>query len=273
MGKASSAKKVARVARAGGRASGVRQRNLLFPGAIGAVVLVGSLMVVGARLDHTDDAANVSPKIGEHWHSAYGFYICDNFIPTFPAQENQSAVGIHTHADGVIHIHPFSSGGAGENAKLGTFFKDAGIELSDSELKLGDQSWKEGEDKCGDKKGELVVARWKDVQNTTDKPSLIYENFDDLRFRENGEGYTIAFVPEGTIDIPKPPSAANLADLGAADAGQTSADQSTSTTAPGTESTDTTLPVDPNATTVPPDPNATTVPPDPNATTTVPGSP
>ena len=69
MGKASSSKKIARAARAGGRASGVRQRNLMFPAAIGAIVLAGSAMVALAWNDHRDKASSVPPVANQdHWH-------------------------------------------------------------------------------------------------------------------------------------------------------------------------------------------------------------
>ena len=45
MGKASSSKKVARAARAGGRSSGSKQRNLLFPAAIGVIILLGTGLI------------------------------------------------------------------------------------------------------------------------------------------------------------------------------------------------------------------------------------
>lgn len=256
MGKASSSKKVARAARAGGRSSGNKQRNLLFPGVIGLIVLLGTGLIAFAANDRKSEA-NIAPVVNEdHWHAAFGVYICDTFQPAVP--EFESGIGIHTHADGVIHIHPFSSGGSGENATLGAFIEGAGIELSDDELRIGDETWTEGEDQCGDEDGELVVAQWKDVQNTEDKPALIRRDFDDIRFRDDGEGYTIAFVPEGTTDIPKPESAAQLAELGAADAAT-----ATSTSAPeGEQPADetTTTAGDPTATTAPTDATTTTLP-------------
>jgi hypothetical protein len=231
MGKASSSKKVARAARAGGRTSGTRQRNLLFPGVIGLIVILGSGLIAFAANDRKSEA-NIAPVVNEdHWHAAVGIYICDSFLPDTP--EFESPIGIHTHADGVIHIHPFSSGGAGENATLGAYLEGAGIELSDDTLRVGEDEWKEGDDKCGDEDGELVVAQWKDVQSTDEEPALIRRDFNDIRFRDDGEGYTIAFVPEGTTDIPKPESAARLAELGAADA-------ATATSVPGGETTTTT---------------------------------
>lgn len=242
MGKASTSKKIARAARAGGRASGVRQRNLLFPGTITVIVVLGLALVGFSIREHKADADTVPPRAPsgdrpyDHWHAAYGIWVCDQWMPALPTFENTT--GIHTHADGVIHIHPFSEAGAGENATIGTFLEDApDIELTGDKLTVGDESWETGETKCGDENGELVVARWENVQTTEDSPALIYQDFGDVRFREDGEGYTIAFVPEGDKDVPKPESAAELDALGAVD----SADPSgTTTTAPG--ETTTTLP-------------------------------
>lgn len=235
MGKASSAKKVARAARAGGRTSGLRQRNLLFPGVIGLIVVLGVSLIAYAANDRKNDET-VPPVLDDHWHAAYGVFVCDEFRPPIPEFENEE--GIHTHGDGVIHIHPFTANGTGANATLGLFLRDTDIEISNDELRIGDETFKEGDQKCGDKDAEVVVAQWKDVQTTDANPARITSDMDDVRFREDGEGYVIAFVPEGT-DIPKPESADTLAELGAVDAGgttSTSAEGST-TTAPGSETT------------------------------------
>ena len=237
MGKASSSKKVARAARAGGRTAANKQRNLLFPSVIGVIMVLGVALVAFAANDRKSEA-DVPPIIGQHWHAAVGFYICDAFEADLP--EFESRVGIHTHGDGVIHIHPSSSGGAGENATLGEFLEGAGVTLTDTELTIGDNTWNEGDDKCGDEDAELVVAQWKDVESTDDEPALIRRDFDSIRFRDDGEGYTIAFVPEGTTDIPKPESAAQLQALGAADDPTATTDTtagSTDTTVPGATTT------------------------------------
>jgi hypothetical protein len=254
MGKASSSKKIARAARAGGRASGVRQRNLLFPGTIGAIVVLGLALVGFSINEHRADANTIPPlaptggEPGDHWHASYGFWVCGEWkanLPTFP-----STAGIHSHDDGVIHIHPASEAGAGENATMGTFLEDApDVELTDDKLTIGEESWETDETKCGDDKGELVIAQWEDVQNTDDPPALIRDDFTDLRFRKNGEGFTIAFVPEGeTDDIPKPESSSQLAELGAADSENPEGTTST-TAAPGAEGSTTTPTTAPGATT------------------------
>jgi hypothetical protein len=95
------------------------------------------------------------------------------------------------------------------------------VSLSDDELKIGDETWKEGDQQCDGEDAELVVARWEDVSNQDAQPVLLKSGFDRIRFRADGEGYTIAFVPEGETDIPRPPNADRLAQLGAVDAAQT----------------------------------------------------
>jgi len=257
MGKASSAKKVARAARAGGRSAGTRQRNLLFPGAIGAIVILGlGLVTFAANERKTDESVPPVANV-DHWHAAYGIYICGEFQPALP--EFESPNGIHTHGDGVIHIHPFSDAAAGENATLGRFLENAGVELTDDSLTVGDQTWTEGEDQCDGEDAELQVDQWTDVQDEDSNAAEIDDDFGDLRFREDGEGYVIGFVPEDT-DVPKPESASNLEELGAVDTGAAA----TSTTGgPGATTGDTaegsgTTQSGDTATTAPGDGSATT---------------
>ena len=137
MGKASSAKKVARAARAGGRGSrGGQRRSLLFPATITVVCVLGVSLILYARTQ--DEAQALEPGVTDHWHAAYAIDICGSIQP--PLTNDADPNGTHTHGDGVIHIHPFSSGGAGENATLGAFLDGAGIKLTDTQLTVGDQT-------------------------------------------------------------------------------------------------------------------------------------
>jgi hypothetical protein len=240
MGKASSAKKVARAARAGGRRSaGPRQRNLLFPSAIALIVVLGISLITYAANDRKNDTQVPPVANQDHWHSAFGIYICDHFLPAIP--EFESPDGIHTHGDGVIHIHPFTQAAAGDNATLGKFLEGAGIDLSDDELKVDDKTYEDGHNTCGSgdhkKKGHLVVAQWNDVQNTHRNPARITNDINDIKFTEDGQGYVIAFVPDAEdSEIPKPDSASQLAALGARDnssATSTTAGAGGSTTSTG----------------------------------------
>lgn len=245
MGKASSAKKVARAARAGGgRVKGLRQRNLLFPGAISAIVVLGAGLVGYAWNDRQDEASSEPPTIQDHWHASFGVYVCDQFVNA--SSDTQTPLGIHSHGDNVIHVHPHSANATGDNATMGLFLEElakGGFELSNDELTVDGETYTEGggdDDPCD---GELVIAQWKDVQTSDRDPALITRDFEDIRFRDDGEGYTIAFVPEDATDeIPKPESSAQLAELGAADGGDVgptppSEEEGSSTTAPGGSST------------------------------------
>lgn len=239
MGKASSAKKVARAARAGGRVSSGQSRSLLFPGVIALVVILGVALVVYAREDRRDDDLGGVPQLGDHIHQAIGVYACGEFLPDMP--EFDSNVGIHTHADGVIHIHPYSQLGVGANSTLGRYIDDARedggfeIDISDTKLTYLDDTYEEGETECeGVESPELRVAYWADVQFSDDPPEVRTGDFKSLRLTEDGAGITIYFGDPGE-DIPKPPQADQLEELGALDGGQVPDEEGVTTT---TEATD-----------------------------------
>lgn len=63
------------------------------------------------------------PRVGDHWHASYEVVLCGRPEP----QLAYSPGNIHTHGDGVIHIHPATPEEAGSNAHLGRFFASAGI--------------------------------------------------------------------------------------------------------------------------------------------------
>lgn len=241
MGKASSAKKVARAARAGGRVSSGQPRSLLFPGVLALVVVLGVSLVVYARSDRRTTDLGGTPQLGDHIHEALGVYACGAFLENLP--EFESDVGIHTHGDGVMHIHPFSQLGVGANATLGRFLKDASdagvdVSLSDTKLTYLGETYEEGTSKCeGVEDPELRVAYWSDVQNGTADPEVTSGGFQDLRLTQNGGGITIYFG-DPDADIPRPPTADQLAELGAADGGEVpDASGSTTTTAAGETTT------------------------------------
>jgi hypothetical protein len=252
MGKSSS-KKVARAARAGGRSPGARQRNLLFPAVLAFIFLGGSGLVTFAAIDRKGDAT-VPPVVGDHWHSAYGIYVCDEYRPAVETFENPS--GIHTHGDGLFHIHPFTDGNAGESATIGAFLETPGIELSDDELRIPENVLQGGneelviseeEDDCDGEDAELMVAHWETAQSE-ENPALFRTDLDGIRFRADGEVFAIAFVPEDTTEIPMPESVGTLNQVtGALQAPEQGGDQSTTTTpgeGQGGQSTTTTAPGD-----------------------------
>src|SRR4051794_28699673 len=133
MAKTSSSKKVARVARSGASKRRVRERPKLgFALACFVIVVLGTLTVAFARTQRTDSAAaseqpaaakgdpSKGGKAGDHWHVAYGMYVCDHFLPPV-TDAGDDKNGIHTHGDGVIHTHPFNAASSGSNARLKVF--------------------------------------------------------------------------------------------------------------------------------------------------------
>jgi hypothetical protein len=246
MGKASSAKKVARAARAGGRVSSGQPRGLLFPGVLVLIVVLGVSLIVYARNDRSSQDRGAVPQLGDHIHEAFAVNLCGEFLPDIP--EFESPVGIHTHGDGVLHIHPFSELGVGPNATLGRFFQDAreggklDLSISASKFEFGGSTYEEGKTKCkGVERSQLRVAYWSNVGDEASKPVVTTGGFNDLRLDTDGGGFTI-FFGDPKSDIPRPPSGSNLAQLGAADGGQTpDSEGSTTTTAasepPGSTST------------------------------------
>jgi hypothetical protein len=269
MGKASSAKKVARAARAGGSRRPGQRRPIGFPLIVITVVVLGSLLVVFARSSRDANAEPRSQADGEdaqHWHAAFGLSFCGEFVRTSAegtalADVGEDTLGIHSHGDGVIHIHPFIDSAGGRNARMQIFLDQVSVQMEDSKVTFPDgETWDEGEDTCTvdgqEVPGQIVLARWQDAQAAADgeKPTeVLTEDFGSARFRNDREYYTLAFVPEGQLeDIPVRPDVVsdlgNLSDVGPTEDLEAPAD-STSTTAPGdTSSTDTTAPGDTSST-------------------------
>jgi hypothetical protein len=258
MGKASSNKKVARAARAGGRVSSGQPRSLLFPGVLVLVIVLGTSLVAYARHDRNQDDLGGVPQLGDHIHQAFAVNICGEFVPDLPTFE--SDVGIHTHADGVIHIHPFSQLGVGANATLGRFVDDAeeaGLDfsLSGSKVQFQGEVGEEGVTECeGVDDPTLRMGYWSNVQDPESLPEVTTGAFRDLRLTEDGAGITL-FFGDPDADIPKPPNASQLTALGAVDGGQVpdaAGNTTTSTTAPDGASSSTTVVTDSTTTTAAP---------------------
>ena len=78
----------------------------------------------------TDPAGD--PGLGAHWHAPYQVWICGERQPNFPGWES----GVHTHADGIIHIHPFQAFEEGRGSRLVKFFEYGGGLLTQTEMKM-----------------------------------------------------------------------------------------------------------------------------------------
>ena len=212
MAKPSSSKKVQRAARAAAASKGARERReIAFPLALAVVVVLGVALVVFARSSRTPAAA---PRVGnDHWHSAYAIYDCDRFLPAFTSAADPD--GIHSHQDGVVHIHPWNSSAAGDRADLDVFFEAMGARVTDDEISGPGIGVLEAGSDCNGEPTVIRAVRFTRIDPGTDAfPSTlseIYEatdiysdDFGDVRLLGDLEAFTFARVPEGA-EIPPPP--------------------------------------------------------------------
>lgn len=211
MGKASSTKKVARVAKVGGK-SAKQRRNLGFPVLIVGLLLAGGLAVFAAR--HNINAnANLFPSYlaHDHIHEAYAIYDCDHFLPPIPTFE--SSFGIHTHGDGVLHIHPYLASASGKNATLSVFDDGGGISMSSKGVRYTGVNV---HGSCKGKPATLRIAEWTKVVDSHDKPlklgkpdKIYTKDFGKVRLDHNGGALTVFWGPADAT-IPPPNSIAGL---------------------------------------------------------------
>lgn len=217
MAKPSSSKKVQRAARAATSSKGTRERRELgFPLALALVVVLGVALVVFARSSRTPAAA---PRVGnDHWHSAYAIYDCDRFLPAFTSAADPD--GIHSHQDGVVHIHPWNSSAAGDRADLDVFLEAMGARVTDDEISGPGIGVLEAGSDCNGEPTVIRVVRFTRIDLDPYDPGAdepisgladIYEatdtytdDFGDVRLLGDLEAFTFARVPAGA-DIPPPP--------------------------------------------------------------------
>lgn len=247
MGKASS-KKVARAASTSGGRTARGRTPWVYYTIIAGIVVIGVLLVYFSRQHRLAVATNVGPTppvVGQdHWHEAYGFYVCTSstkgeFVPNFAYQVD--AEGIHTHGDGVINIHPYTKSAAGKNAVLGVFTNGTGVTLNAGELKIPSFTGYGGHDyhdsdSCGGKPGRVQVM----VFPTSTATNGILQKKDPREVAlGDQEMVVVAFMPKGAT-IPPPPQAnidAMLHPLDVPSAAPSST--TTTTTAPGSTTTTT----------------------------------
>lgn len=213
MGKASSNKKVARAASTGGGRTARGARPWGWYGAMAAVVLLGSMVIVTSRNDRqaaSNPLKSEKPRPpslpgqkqfgGDHWHAALGVYACGDWLPNIQSEKDPR--GIHTHGDGVVHIHPFTKASSGRNATFGVYAEAVGLKVSGTHVQVpGGTDFKNGGTCPGGKKGTIKVFLNGDEQNGDPKK---------IRMRDRDE-LVIAFATPGT-DIPKKPLSASELD-------------------------------------------------------------
>ncbi len=202
-----------------------------------ALVTLGTLLVVLSYNDR-QSRSEVAPKIGDHLHAYLGVNICGTWEPPVPAFEGRNGsadqnatprAGIHSHADYLIHDHPFGSDEAGSKATLGRYLGYAQTQLSATSIKLWPQ-WVPNTDytngKQCPKEKKSGVLQYKVGTFGKPWPKTARSGNPADYHMANGDIIAVYFLPKGDA-LEQPPGSdaalANINDLNGKSAIPTSA--------------------------------------------------
>ncbi len=177
----------------------------LFTVAIGLILVAGvaATVFLATQRESNIDVAPISQI--DHWHSALLVHNCGTDLP--PTGNFDTVDGLHTHGDGLLHIHPYNTTVSGRNANLGEYFEAFGAELTDDSFTTGFAdpvpSTLSEADGCNGEEAELKLSVWRNAFDDTAEAEIITEDLGDFRFETAGMALTLALVPVGE-DPPKP---------------------------------------------------------------------
>lgn len=143
-------------------------------------------------------------RVGDHWHAALGVDVCGSFLDNAPPFEDRAGTetraGLHSHGDGLMHIHPFAEDESGDSATVGRYFEYGGGRLTGDRIVAWQDTDVANGDACPD--GTPGLVRW--------ALNGVEQEGDPARYApQDGDVITIAFLPAGS-PIPDPPSKATL---------------------------------------------------------------
>jgi hypothetical protein len=179
-----------------------------------AIAVVGTLLVVLSYNDRQNEAAVGPIANKDHWHAYLGVNLCGTWAPAVPQFEGRDGsmtpnpqAGIHSHADFLIHDHPYASDESGNKATLGRYLSYAQSHVTADSIKLW-SNWVPNTDytngdKCkgSGKPGEL---QWKVGKLGEPWPTKAMTGNPADHKIENGEIIALYFVPKGTA-LDQPP--------------------------------------------------------------------
>jgi len=214
-----------------------------------AIAVVGTVLVVLSYQDRQDQAAVGPIANKDHWHAYLGVNICGTWEPAVPQFEGRDGsmtpnpqAGIHSHADYLIHDHPYASDEAGKKATLGRYLQYAQSSVSSDSIKLW-PNWAPNVnftngDKCKSS-GKPGVLQWKVGKLGQPWPTKAETGNPADHHIGNGEIIAVYFVPKGTA-LDQPPGSddalKSIQDLGGQSAVSTTAAPPVSTPAGSTAS-------------------------------------
>ena len=212
-------RKVAKAAATAGQRDVSFASRMGFPALIALICLLGIATVVYAR--STREALAQPVQNLDHWHAVYGVYNCnltgdDKYLPAF--QSTQDDTGIHSHGDGLMHIHPFFELSSGDNAQIRHWLSEMNVEITPEVISVQNsfdppvQLAAGNECADGTGKAEIKLLHWDfdfealATDNRPD-PEVFTEDFGSVKFEHDREVYVFAYIGENTdlSEIPIPP--------------------------------------------------------------------
>ncbi|MFT7601404.1 MAG: hypothetical protein ACI8TP_004357 [Acidimicrobiales bacterium] len=184
------------------------------------IALIG-VAAVAVLASQRESNVGIAPRaLVDHWHGALLIHDCGTDLP-FSADDNDPE-GVHTHGDGLMHVHPFTSAAAGKNATLGAYLRATGGVLTDDLYVPGPGEVPTQLDEavqCAGEDSQLVLAYWDDPDSET--PEIITTDLNNFPITADNFALTLARVPVGTdpADIPKSPLVGQIEQLGSLDGG------------------------------------------------------
>lgn len=163
----------------------------------------------------------VFPGVGDHWHTPYGFYVCDKWVSGSaglretgaggkPANKVLGIYNVHGHDDSIVHWHPSTNAAGGTNATLGLYLSFYESPMNDTQINLPDYmggTVLEGITVCdtpkGQVDGELTVHVYEPGSTT---PTVYSENLAETLLNLDGRVVSVVFGPSGLMPG-LPPSA------------------------------------------------------------------
>lgn len=141
------------------------------------LIIIGSFIYImwPAPTTIADLKERPLPKIGDHWHAQYTIKLCGETIQSQPYSDGQ----IHTHGNGMIHVHPKTAEKAGENANLKTFFASFGGKLTNTTVSVPGHKIYQNGDKCSGTPGEVAV--YVNQKRLTNPASYVPRRQDKIR--------------------------------------------------------------------------------------------
>lgn len=162
-------------------------------------IIVVAVLIAGWQL-YEQFTKSDEPGVGDHIHAALGITVCGLPVENAPAFEEidgtETRAGLHSHGDGLVHIHPFSDDETGDNATLGRYMEYGGWEIDEDHLALWDDLNVTSGDPCPD--GRTASVRWSVNGEEQEGNPADYKPDDQ-------DVISIAFIPDGDA-IPEPPA-------------------------------------------------------------------